>query len=666
MGVSREDQALAASALVRGPPGGRADRLRRARRAAALRARLELARRDQRAPGRRAPRAAASPRSCRPSSPRRSRACWPRCATPASPARASRSTAPRTRSPASSAAGSRASTRSSSPAGAWSASCSSTSPTAAGPQEALRESEAVLSGAQRMAGVGWWTWTVGPDAAVYAPELLDLLGRDPAHGGRPHSVLKLQLADPGELDAIRADRDGVARHRAPVRAPNVGAARRRPPARARRTRRRRLRRRRRGGRARRASPRTSRSSPAPSSASARWPSSASRRSSTSTSTRCCRARSTPSAASSGSTASASSRSCPAASGRRCARCRACAARGRQIVPIARRRHRRHRADPARAGPVPRPARGPRHRDRRRASAAPARAASPWSVIDGPTRPFGVLGAFSGRPDHFTQEDTAFLTAIANVLSDAVERRAAELRDRRHLGRARPARRPGDRRRGPRPARHLGGAARRRAAGAAGRPQRAVRDGGPRRRRATALASAQERLTAILAHLREVMSALHPTILHYGGLEAALLRRRRAGVRRPGVRGARGGRARRGRRARRARCSRSPASCSPTPPGTRRRAGSTWPCAASRARWSSRVDDDGAGFAPGRLEAALATGGIGARVVPRARRGARREPVRQNGAGRRNPRRGADSADSRSPPATRPAGISRHDEPPDGA
>jgi len=72
-------------------------------------------------------------------------------------------------------------------------------------QDALRESEVALSGAQRMAGVGWWEWMVGPDAAVYAPELLDLLGRDPAHGGRPHSVFKLQLADPGELDAIRED-----------------------------------------------------------------------------------------------------------------------------------------------------------------------------------------------------------------------------------------------------------------------------------------------------------------------------------------------------------------------------------------------------------------------------------------------------------------------------
>ena len=44
-----------------------------------------------------------------------------------------------------------------------------------------------------------------------------------------------------------------------------------------------------------------------------------------------------------------------------------------------------------------------------------------------------------------------------------------------------------------------------------------------------------------------------------------------------------------------------------------------------------VADDGAGFAPGRLEAALADGRHRAGVVPRARRGARREPVR---AGRR--------------------------------
>jgi two-component system NarL family sensor kinase len=38
----------------------------------------------------------------------------------------------------------------------------------------------------------------------------------------------------------------------------------------------------------------------------------------------------------------------------------------------------------------------------------------------------------------------------------------------------------------------------------------------------ALVAAQERVTGIVARLRDVMSALHPTMLQYGGLEAALL------------------------------------------------------------------------------------------------------------------------------------------------
>ena len=96
------------------------------------------------------------------------------------------------------------------------------------------------------------------------------------------------------------------------------------------------------------------------------------------------------------------------------------------------------------------------------------------VIDGQTRPFGVLGAMSERPDHFNEDDAAFLSAIANVLADAVERRAGGGRDRGDLRRARPAGRAGDRRRGPRAAQHLRGAARRRPPGAAGRPQRALR------------------------------------------------------------------------------------------------------------------------------------------------------------------------------------------------
>ena len=70
-------------------------------------------------------------------------------------------------------------------------------------QEALRESEAVLSGAQRMAGVGWWTWTARPETVVYAPELLDLMGRDPALGGIPQAKDQLVMADPEELVSVR-------------------------------------------------------------------------------------------------------------------------------------------------------------------------------------------------------------------------------------------------------------------------------------------------------------------------------------------------------------------------------------------------------------------------------------------------------------------------------
>jgi signal transduction histidine kinase/PAS domain-containing protein len=70
-------------------------------------------------------------------------------------------------------------------------------------QEALAESERVLSGAQRMAGLGWWTWLADPERVVYAPELLSLMGRDPGLGGTPHARDRLELADPGELHAVR-------------------------------------------------------------------------------------------------------------------------------------------------------------------------------------------------------------------------------------------------------------------------------------------------------------------------------------------------------------------------------------------------------------------------------------------------------------------------------
>jgi two-component system NarL family sensor kinase len=143
------------------------------------------------------------------------------------------------------------------------------------------------------------------------------------------------------------------------------------------------------------------------------------------------------------------------------------------------------------------------------------------VIDGPKVPFGLLGAMSERPHHFSGEDITFLIAMANVLADAVERATAE-REIADISAARgrlvaQAIDAEDRaRRAISEALHDGAlqellAARNDLFALAGR-------GGDE----DALASAQDGLTAILAHLREVMGALHPTMLQYGGLEAALL------------------------------------------------------------------------------------------------------------------------------------------------
>jgi signal transduction histidine kinase/PAS domain-containing protein len=72
-------------------------------------------------------------------------------------------------------------------------------------EDALRESERVLSGAQQMAGLGWWTWAAHPETVVYAPELLAMMGRDPALGGAPHSRDQLVFAEPGEMEPVRRD-----------------------------------------------------------------------------------------------------------------------------------------------------------------------------------------------------------------------------------------------------------------------------------------------------------------------------------------------------------------------------------------------------------------------------------------------------------------------------
>ncbi len=128
---------------------------------------------------------------------------------------------------------------------------------------------------------------------------------------------------------------------------------------------------------------------------------------------------------------------------------------------------------------------------------------------------------SERPDHFAVEDAAFLTAISNVLADAVERHAAEAAiSEISAARGRLVAQAIDAedraRRSISEALHDGAlqellAARNELFAMAGR-------GGDD----AALAAAQERLTGIVAHLRDVMSAMHPTMLQYGGLEAALL------------------------------------------------------------------------------------------------------------------------------------------------
>jgi diguanylate cyclase (GGDEF)-like protein len=49
------------------------------------------------------------------------------------------------------------------------------------------------------------------------------------------------------------------------------------------------------------------------------------------------------------------------------------------------------------------------------------------LIKGNGRPYGVIGAGSRVPHRFSQEDVSFMQAIANVLANAIDRRAAEQR-----------------------------------------------------------------------------------------------------------------------------------------------------------------------------------------------------------------------------------------------
>jgi PAS domain S-box-containing protein len=47
------------------------------------------------------------------------------------------------------------------------------------------------------------------------------------------------------------------------------------------------------------------------------------------------------------------------------------------------------------------------------------------IIQGRNRPYGVLGAHSTRLIHFTEEDSAFLQSVANILSQTIEQRHAQ-------------------------------------------------------------------------------------------------------------------------------------------------------------------------------------------------------------------------------------------------
>jgi PAS domain S-box-containing protein len=387
-------------------------------------------------------------------------------------------------------------------------------------QEALRESEAELSGAQRMAGVGWWTWTATPETVVYAPELLDLMGRDPALGGTPQSRDQLIMAEPSELDSVREDA-------------LASLATGRPFAR-------RVRARHADGRLRLLEAHADVVHDADGRA-------VGLQGFVQDVTELARAEQRQRAI--------------AALGQRALEGRdldtllqhAVDAVGREfgtdgvaaleVLPGGERALVRAVSGlvTTEEAPVISIHRGgivDRALTRREAVVAGdllgdtdlvitqlereagARSAA-VVVIDGRKRPFGVLGAMSERPDHFCEEDSAFLSAIANVLADAVERRAAEA----EIAEISAAR----------------GRLVAQAIDAEDRARRsiseALHDGALQELLAVrnelfamtgrggdddALAATQERLTSIVVHLRDVMSALHPTMLQYGGLEAALL------------------------------------------------------------------------------------------------------------------------------------------------
>jgi signal transduction histidine kinase/PAS domain-containing protein len=385
-------------------------------------------------------------------------------------------------------------------------------------QEALQESERVLSGAQRMAGLGWWRWTAAPESAVYAPELLALMGLDPALGGTPQAPDLVELIDPEERRSFRAEgfaavRDGRSLAR-------------------------RLRARRADG-----------------------------------DIRTLDVRADPVAGPDGEPDGLQGFVQDITELERAARRQrivaelgqealagapldaliehalAAVERGVEVDGAAvlellpsgdELEVRAAHAPPGHEGPVriPIPPGGPQDRalraghpvvigdweqertgDREAALAARLRSAI-TVVIGGRGRPFGLLTAVSRHPHRFAPEDTSFLQAITNTLADAVERRLAEAEIEelsatrgRLVGQALDA--EARARRSIAESLHDGALQDLLAAGhdlyaLAGR-------GGDEE----ALRRAHEDLNAVIRSLREVMSALHPTVLQYAGLEAAV-------------------------------------------------------------------------------------------------------------------------------------------------
>ena len=387
-------------------------------------------------------------------------------------------------------------------------------------QEALRESEAELSGAQRMAGIGWWTWTATPETVVYAPELLDLMGRDPTLGRTPQSQDQLVMADPGELDSVRETaRESLATGR--------------PFAR-------RVRARHADGRVRLLEARADVVYDAEGRA-------VGLQGFVQDVTELVRAEQRQRAiaelgqlALEGRDLDALLQEAVDAVGREFGTDGVAAL---EVLPGAKRALVRAVSGLEAPEDVPvipiEPGGIIGHALTRREAVVVADmlsqtdyAVTPLErqsgfrsaavvVIDSHTQPFGVLGAMSERPDHFSEEDSAFLTAIANVLADAVERRTAEAEIAEiSAARGRLVAQAIDAedhaRRSISEALHDGAlqellAVRNELFAMAGR-------GGDD----AALAATQERLTSIVVRLRDVMSALHPTMLQYGGLEAALL------------------------------------------------------------------------------------------------------------------------------------------------